>query len=205
MTSVLTWDELAIRTKWYTLPMARKPMAPRRKAFLKALASGKHKSATQAAIAVGYPPETASQNASLALKDARENYPEALARLGFTPESIIKKYLKPALEATDRRDHVIDGKIVQGPEHPVWQTRMNALDKTFKMMGAYETAKDDAPTSITINVMNAADLNVSRLKDAIPVGAPKPSTQTPPFTSPTKEDPPISSHNPDPDDGTDCC
>jgi len=186
-------------------PIFRKPIAPRRKAFLKALASGKHKSATQAAIAVGYPPETASQNASLALKDARENYPEALARLGFTPETIIRRYLKPALEATDRRDHVIDGEIVQGPEHPVWQTRTNALDMTLKIAGAYETAKskDDAPSRIEIQIINMADPDQSAEVINVQGKSLQDHSHTPPFTSPKKQDPSISSRSPDTDDGND--
>ena len=180
-------------------------MAPRRKAFLKALASGKHKSATQAAIAVGYPPETASQNASLALKDARENYPEMLARLGVTNESIYKRWLEPALNATETKFFQRAGKVTDEREVINWETRTRALDMLHKITGAYEAAKDDAPTSITINLINAAELDVARLSDAKLVDSPKPSTQTPPFTSPKKEDPAISSHSPDSDDGTDCC
>src|SRR5215469_11569748 len=135
----------------------RRSFTPRKRRLLQNLASGKFHSNYQAAIAAGYAPGATAKNAaSRVLKEARETYPEALARLGLTPDAIIRKYLKPALEAADWRDFIIDGTITPGPEHPAWETRTKALDMLHKILGAYQSHSEGTETGASITVQFAS-------------------------------------------------
>jgi len=186
----------------------RRSFTPRKLRLAQNLASGKFRSNYQAAIAAGYAPgATAKDAARRVLKEMQEFYPETLAELGLTPEAIILNCLVPALNATDRRDFVYKGIIKQGPEHPAWHTRLTAVDMVFKITGAYDDAqRKDAVPTISVTGLPSCQ-SIERRSDLIETQA-KVITDTPvhpPFTSPKKQDPPISSHSPDPDDGTDCC
>ena len=180
----------------------------RRLRLIKELASGKHATATDAALAVGYPPKTAAANASAVVKEIRETFPAALARLGFNPETIILEILVPALKAMQKKFAQSKGEFTDERTVEDWETRLRATDMLMKASGAYDNDKagDGEPAKLIINISNMAD-GPKHSDDPIPVQG-KVITDTPvhpPFTSPKKEDPSISSHSPNPDDGTDCC
>jgi phage terminase small subunit len=123
-------------------------LTPQQHNLLKNLVKGMN--LTQAAIAAGYSEKNAPVLANQALKRLRKKMPQLLDRRGLTDDALIKKYLKPALEATSTRrvTHIyqeVEGKteeIVEEQQEPNWDARLRALDMTFKLKGSY------APTNV---------------------------------------------------------
>jgi phage terminase small subunit len=91
----------------------------------------------QAAIAAGYSPKNASISANQALKGIRKKMPQLLDKRGLTDSALIRKYLKPALEANETKFFQKDGEVKETHDVINWDARLRALDMTFKLKGSY--------------------------------------------------------------------
>ena len=174
----------------------------RRIALIKRIMEAKDDSPKDAAIAVGYSPETASTNAHAAIKMIRETYPDAIHRMGYGPEKIIAEVLAPALKANETRYFQAKGLVTDEREVINWETRLRAADLIIR---ASDTKKDNVPSNILIQVSILGQSDQSKVIDAQPVPLPIQHPQPPLFTSPVQEDPRPSSHSPDPEIENDCC
>jgi phage terminase small subunit len=115
-------------------------LTPQQHRLVKNLVKGM--SLMQAAISAGYSPKNASVSANQALKGIRKKMPQLLDRRGLTDAALIKKYLKPALEANETKFFQKDGEVKEQHDVINWDARLRALDMTFKLKGSY------APTNV---------------------------------------------------------
>jgi hypothetical protein len=66
-----------------------------------------------------------------------EKVPAIMDRIGLTDEKLIRKYLKPALEATETKFVQKDGVFTDQRTVPAWEPRLKALDMAFQLHGSY--------------------------------------------------------------------
>ena len=136
----------------------RRSFTPRKRRLLQNLVSGKFPSNYKAAIAAGYAPGATAKNAaSRVLKEARQNLPELLDRMGLTNEALISRHLVPALNADEIRLAQKDGKFTDSAAVPDWSTRIRALEMTLQLSGAFDEGKgaEAAPAAMTIQILNS--------------------------------------------------
>jgi phage terminase small subunit len=110
---------------------SKKKLTPRQGAFIQNLAKGASQS--KAAKDAGYSTRNLRQSAHQTLKQVQGKMPEIMDQLGFTDQSLIDNYLRPALEAEETRYVSVETKRVKVPN---WGTRMSALDAAFKLKGS---------------------------------------------------------------------
>lgn len=106
-------------------------------------------SITDAAREAGYADNGyVGQLGSQALEAIRLRMPEVLDKAGLTDESLIEKYLKPALEANETEFAKFEGRITDEREVVAWSPRLTALDIAFNLKGSY------APKNVQAAAMN---------------------------------------------------
>jgi hypothetical protein len=137
----------------------KRRLSLRKRRFLRNLISNKYPTQKAAAIAAGYSPSCAGKCATLAIREARESFPEILARMGLTDEALVERYLLPLMNAEETKFFQKDGKITETADVVAWGPRREGLDMAFKLRGAYdEGKKSDAagPSTVTIEVVDIA-------------------------------------------------
>jgi phage terminase small subunit len=115
-------------------------LTPQQRNLVKNLLKGLN--LTQAAIKAGYSENNAAMLGNRALKRIQKKMPQILDRNGLTDNSLVKKYLKPALEASETKFFQKDGVVTETRDVISWDPRLRALDMTFKLKGSY------APTNV---------------------------------------------------------
>ena len=100
---------------------------------------------TDAALAAGYSEKCPGQAGHQALEAIKRKMPDILDNHGLTDETLIEKYLKPALEATETEFAKFEGKITDQCEVVAWSPRLTALDMAFNLKGNYAPKDDNRP------------------------------------------------------------
>jgi hypothetical protein len=135
----------------------KKSLSPKQKALMRLLAQGSDRKT--AALLAGYSPKNPDQSAYQALKHLGNSFPELLDKHGLTDSHLIQKYLKPLLK-TRRTKHFAHNGMVKSVRHYADNdTRIAALDMTFRLKGTYAPLKTQ---------------NASRAVDVIVVDIPRP-------------------------------
>jgi phage terminase small subunit len=122
----------------------KRSLTPRQNHFAKALAHGR--SQKQAAIEAGYSPKNARQSGYQVAQQIRDTMADALERHGLTDDTLIDKYLLPALEA-EETVHIVTGGVkkqrIHAKKRPLWHARLRGLDIAFMLKGSYAPLKVD--------------------------------------------------------------
>lgn len=124
----------------------RNRLTPQQRLLVKNLAKGMN--ITEAARESGYADNGyVGQLGSQALEGIREKMPKILDRHGLTDDSLIERYLKPALEAQEIEFAKFEGRITDSRDVVAWSPRLTALDMAFNLRGSY-APKEASKTSI---------------------------------------------------------
>ena len=124
----------------------KKRLTPQQRALVKNLSKGM--SITEAARESGYADNGyVGQLGSQALEGIREKMPHILDRHGLTDDSLIERYLKPALEAQETEFAKFEGRITDSLDVIAWSPRLTALDMAFNLRGSY-APKEASKTAI---------------------------------------------------------
>ena len=118
------------------------------------------KTITDAAIAAGYSTKYAGQVGSQALESVRRKMPQILDRLGLTQEALVENYLKPALEAKEKRFFSYMGRVEETVEVVNLKSRNDALDMSFRLHGSYAQPEDGA-RPVAINISTTGDVEIN--------------------------------------------
>jgi hypothetical protein len=118
-----------------------KTLTPRQTALTKNLLNGT--TITEAARRAGYSRKNLAQSGHQALNAIRLRVPELMDELGLTERELIEKHLVPLLSAKTTKYFQNKGKVTDKRSVPDHDTRLQALDLSFKLRGAY-TPKDPA-------------------------------------------------------------
>jgi hypothetical protein len=129
----------------------RKPLTTRQRALVKELSKGQ-KSAKDAAIAAGYAPTHARQQAHQVINRIKKKWPELLDEAGITDRALIDKNILPALEATETKVFHHDGKIIYSKPLVAHDVRLRATDLVLKLKGAYPT-KEQQQANVGVRVI----------------------------------------------------
>lgn len=154
--------------------MSKKRKAPKRKRatqrqmkLVKALAKGK--TLKDAGIEAGYSGNNPAQSAHQAIKGLEKTMPELLNSLGLTDESLIEKYLKPGLLATDTEFAKFEGKITDREDVIAWGERRGYLDMAFKLKGSYAPTKQSIAAEngpLMVQIVTNFTFPDAKLRDA---------------------------------------
>jgi len=115
---------------------AKKPLTLRQSRFAKEFM--KSRTLGEAAIKAGYSPKHARKCGHQALQALRnKNVPEIMSELGLSVPVLIDEYLRPLLKATETKFAQDDGKFSDYIDVENLDVRDRALDKAFRLHGAY--------------------------------------------------------------------
>lgn len=92
---------------------------------------------TEAARRAGYSDRNLAQSGHQALKAIRLRMPELMDDLGLTERALIEKHLVPLLSAESTKYFQNKGKVSDKRSVPDNDTRLKALEMSFKLRGAY--------------------------------------------------------------------
>jgi phage terminase small subunit len=113
----------------------RRRMTPKQRDLLKNLIKGM--TLTDAARKAGYTEKSPGQSGYQAMKGIRLKVPDVMEKQGLSDKKLIKKYLKPALDAMETKFFQKDGKVVETQDVIAWDVRLHALDMAFNLKGSY--------------------------------------------------------------------
>jgi hypothetical protein len=134
--------ELAENTTAIALP-------PRRVAQLKRVIAGEP--VGQASMAVGYKTKQAGSNA---LADTRRRLLAAMEKYAVTPESFVRDYMLPLMNATQTQYFAFNGAVTDERTDPDNSIRLAALRETGKLMGLYPKEDSGGPSHLAITLNN---------------------------------------------------
>jgi hypothetical protein len=136
--------------------MARtKKLTPRESILLKALSKGC--TLADAAKAAGYSDKNLSQSGYQCLEGIKAKMPEILDAKGLTQDSVIERYLMPALEANETQFFANKGIVFDSRDTISWGPRLTALDLYFRLRGSYAPKDDSGGTNLSVNIVNLID------------------------------------------------
>lgn len=123
-------------------------LTPRQRKAAKHLMNGMRPS--DAIVKAGYSPKNPTQAANQVVKALKKKIPQIMDQQGLSDKRLVRKYLRPALDACNVKivnelKKTDEGKEVETQrEVPIvnWDVRLRALDMAFKLKGSY------APTEI---------------------------------------------------------
>lgn len=131
--------------------MSKKNLTSRERKLFKCLTKGM--SIADAAIAAGYSAKNPSQSGHQALERIRRNAPQLLAKHGLDDDSLIEKYLAPALEANETKFFQKDGIVTDSRDVIAWGPRLSALDMAMKIRGMYSDGEEVDPSRARMTVI----------------------------------------------------
>ena len=103
----------------------------------------------QASIAVGYKTKQAGSNA---LADTRKRLIAAMDHYALTPESFVRDYLLPLLNATQTQYFAFNGVVTDERIQEDNSIRLAAAKETGKLMGLYPKEEQTGPNAIAITI-----------------------------------------------------
>lgn len=146
----------------------KKRLTIREGLLLKELARGA--TLAEAAKKAGYSPNNLKQSGFQALQRVKEKMPEVLERKGLTDDSIVDKYLLPALEAQETEFAKFEGKITDSIDVIAWGPRLQALDMLFNLKGSYAPKDGLPPPTLSVQIVNLIE-RPNRNIQAVPATA----------------------------------
>lgn len=78
-----------------------------------------------------------------------------MERDGLTGDTLIQKYLVPALNATEIKVAHHAGRFIYSKPVVAWGPRLSALDFAFRISGMYQTERESAKSSVKFVLANA--------------------------------------------------
>jgi hypothetical protein len=117
----------------------KKKLSRKQKILVSALAAGSDR--VTAEQLAGYSTKHPGQSAYQALKYLANSFPELLDKHGLTDSVLIEKHLKPLLKATRTKHWAHDGKVKSARTYKDNDTRLAALDMTFRLKGSFAPLK----------------------------------------------------------------
>jgi Terminase small subunit len=112
-------------------------------------------SVTEAAIEAGYAKKYAGQAGHAALKAIIRKGPEAMEEAGLTLTAVIEKRLKPLLDWNVTKWAQHEGKFTDYVTMPDGAIRLGAVDKAFRLLGAYPPEDPVLAAKSTVDVIIA--------------------------------------------------
>jgi hypothetical protein len=123
----------------------RKPrLTPKQRRFAQLVAAGVPQQ--QAAVTAGYSTKNPSQSASQVLNAISNRFPDLMDRHGLTDSVLIERHLKPLLKAKRTKHFAHNGKVKSVRHYHDNDTRLAALDMSFRLKGSYAPVKTEAET-----------------------------------------------------------
>jgi len=132
-------------------------LTPRQSRFAKAFM--KSRTLREAALAAGLSPKNPRQSGSQMLKQLQAKVPEMMDQHGLSVPSLIDNYLRPLLNATQTKFAQDEGEFTDFVDVEDNDIRERALDKAFRLHGAYAPRDGETPGGIGVKVIV---LDVSR-------------------------------------------
>jgi hypothetical protein len=125
---------------------------PRKQEILvSALAAGSDR--VTAEQLAGYSTKHPGQSAYQALKYLANSFPELLDKHGLTDSVLIEKHLKPLLKATRTKHWAHNGKVESARTYKDNDTRLAALDMTYRLKGTYAPVKTQEEKRRVANII----------------------------------------------------
>lgn len=144
--------------------MKRKTLTAKQQKLIKGLTKGM--SITDAALAAGYSDKCPGVVGSQALESIREHMPEVLERNGLTDDSVVKKYLKPLMNANETKFFAHEGVVKDEREVVAWGPRRDGLDMYFKLKGDYKQLDKAANVSASVTFVCHIEEPIREVKQA---------------------------------------
>ena len=126
-------------------------LTPQQRLLVKALAKGAN--LTEAALEAGYSPENPGQSGYQAIEQIRVKMPQLLDKHGLTDDSLIEKYLRPALEAEETKFAQKDGMFTDAKNVVSWGPRLTALDMAFNLRGSFPQRDKNAVVAMPVQII----------------------------------------------------
>jgi hypothetical protein len=123
----------------------RKPrLTQKQRRFAQLIAAGIPQQ--QAAVTAGYSSKNPSQSATQVLNSISNRFPDLMDRHGLTDSVLIERHLKPLLKAKRTKHFAHNGKVKSARHYADNDTRLAALDMSFRLKGSYAPVKTEAET-----------------------------------------------------------
>ena len=119
-------------------------LLPKQRRFAQLIAAGVPQQ--QAAVAAGYSTKNPSQSANQVLTAISNRFPDLLDKHGLTDARLIEDHLKPLLKAKRKKHFAHQGRVRSSRSYVDNDTRLAALDMTFRLKGSYAPVKTEAET-----------------------------------------------------------
>ena len=135
------------------IPAGQNPIRipPRRAALLKHVLGGDP--VGKSSIAVGYKNEASGRHA---LADTRKQLLSTMDHYGLTDKTLVRDYLLPLLNATKTITATFEGSIADKLEVADNNTRLSALDMTWRLRASYPREGSDGTATLNIQINNVA-------------------------------------------------
>ena len=139
------------RTSLPKPPEKKNTLTPKQGRFLREYP--KAKTIGEAAINAGYSSKHPSSSGNQALKAIIRKGPEALESVGVYLPAVIKKHLMPLLNAKVTKFAQHEGKFTDKREVTDNYIRLGAVDKVFRLFGAYPSEDPVMNAKIGVDVI----------------------------------------------------
>ena len=73
---------------------------------------------------------------------------EVYEAFGLTKTAFIQKYLVPALDATEVKAYLYEGRFIYSKPLTAWGPRLRTIDLVFQLAGAYSMARENSGAPI---------------------------------------------------------
>lgn len=124
----------------------RKRLSPQQRDLVKNLIKGM--TLTQAALKAGYSEKSPAQCGNQAMRAIRLKVPDVMEKQGLSDKKLIRKYLKPALDALETKFFQKEGNVTETRDVVAWDVRLRALDMAFKLRGSYAATEVENTVNI---------------------------------------------------------
>ncbi len=113
----------------------------------------KSQTIAEAALKAGYSPKYPSQSGNQALNAIIRKGPEAMEALGLTLTAVIEKHLIPLLNWNETKFAQFEGKFTDSVTVGDGGVRLGAVDKAFRLLGAYPSEDPVLNAKISVDVI----------------------------------------------------
>jgi len=159
----------------------RRPLTRREQKLLDHVKRGK--SLTAAAPLAGYSPKYPGQSGFQAMENIKKKAPDLFAELGLDDKSFIEKHIIPALNATETKVVLHEGKFKYSKTLIDWGTRARTNELVADMKGLRQKERENtALPGVRVVVINAAN------RPPMPAQSIPPTREVPGLGEPSKQE-----------------
>jgi hypothetical protein len=135
---------------------ARRPLTRREQKLVEHVKSGK--SLTAAAPLAGYSDKNPGQSGFQAMENIKKKAPDLFADLGLDDKTFIEKHIIPALNATQTKVALHEGKFKYSKTLVDWGTRARTNELVADMKGLRQKERENtALPGVRVVIINAAN------------------------------------------------